>query len=71
MFFWLGSNHFAKQVKTRPIVLLLNGHSTHIDIDTSQFCKELAWAKLKESQPKDTDSDSVPELKSVNFWNLY
>ena len=28
----------------------------------------VAW---KESQPKDSDSDPVPELKSVNFWNLY
>ncbi len=36
---WI-ANHFAKHYKQRPVVLLLDGHSTHIDIDNSKFCKE-------------------------------
>ena len=36
---WI-ANHFAKHVKQRPVVLLIDGHSTHIDIETSKFCKE-------------------------------
>ena len=31
-FGWL-ANHFAKLVKIRPVVLLVDGHSSHIDIE--------------------------------------
>ena len=34
-------NHFALQIPPqRPVVLLVDGHSTHIDIETSSFCQE-------------------------------
>ena len=36
---WI-ANHFAKHVSVRPIVLLVDGHSSHIDLHTSTFCKE-------------------------------
>ena len=38
-FGWL-ANHFAKQVTIRPVVLLVDGHSSHIDIEVSKFCLE-------------------------------
>ena len=36
---WI-ANHFGRLVKQRPVVLLVDGHSTHIDVETSTFCKE-------------------------------
>ena len=36
---WL-ANHFAKLVHVRPVVLLVDGHSSHIDIEVSKFCVE-------------------------------
>ena len=36
---WI-ANHFAKRVSVRPVVLLVDGHSSHIDIHTSKFCRE-------------------------------
>lgn len=36
---WI-ANHFSTLVKQRPLVLLVDGHSTHIDVETSTFCKE-------------------------------
>ena len=36
---WI-ANHFAKRVTIRPVVLLVDGHSSHIDVHTSIFCKE-------------------------------
>ena len=30
--------HFAKHVTERPLVLLVNGHSSHIDLEVSKFC---------------------------------
>ena len=37
---WI-ANHFATQIgPKRPVVLLFDGHSTHIDLETSRFCKE-------------------------------
>ena len=36
---WL-ANHFSKRVSIHPIVLLVDGHSSHIDLHISKFCKE-------------------------------
>lgn len=36
---WI-ANHFSKRVTVRPVVLLIDGHSSHIDLHTSVFCKE-------------------------------
>ena len=37
---WI-TNHFVKQIPAmRPIVLLIDGHASHIDYHTSLFCKE-------------------------------
>ena len=37
---WL-ANHFILRIPPiRPVVLLVNGHSTHIDIEISKLCKE-------------------------------
>ena len=36
---WL-ANHFAKKVIVRPVVLLVDGHSSHIDLEVSKFCRE-------------------------------
>ena len=36
---WI-ANHFAKRVSVRPVVLLIDGHSSHIDIHTFKFCRE-------------------------------
>jgi hypothetical protein len=37
----LGKNHFfVKNGCKRPVVLLLNGHTSHIDLQISKFCKE-------------------------------
>ena len=36
---WI-ANHFAKRVSVCPVVLLIDGHSSHIDIHTSKFCRE-------------------------------
>ena len=36
---WL-ANHFAKWVKHRPVVLLVDGHSSHIDLEVSKFCRD-------------------------------
>ena len=38
-FGWL-ANHFAKLVTVRPVVLLVDGHSSHIDLEVSRFCSE-------------------------------
>ena len=39
LFFGWIANHFARYVKERP-VLLVHGHSCHIDIEISKFCNE-------------------------------
>ena len=39
-FLWLDCHHFAKRVSVRPIVLLVDGHSSHMDLHTSTFCKQ-------------------------------
>jgi len=36
---WL-ANHFAKKVTVRPVVLLVDGHRSHIDLQVSKFCRE-------------------------------
>lgn len=36
---WL-ANHFAKWVKHWPVVLLVDGHSAHIDLEVSKFCRD-------------------------------
>ena len=36
---WI-ANHFAKRVSVWPVVLLVDGHSSHINLHTSLFCKE-------------------------------
>jgi hypothetical protein len=36
---WL-TNHFVRSIPpTRPVVLLVDGHSSHINLETSLFCK--------------------------------
>ena len=36
---WI-ANHFACQVKVRPVVLLVDGHRSHVNLQISTFCKE-------------------------------
>ena len=37
---WL-ANHFAKQIPPeRPVLLLMDGHSTHIDVEVSKLCSQ-------------------------------
>ena len=36
---WL-ANHFAKRVTERLLVLLVDGHSSHIDLEVSKFCRD-------------------------------
>ena len=37
---WL-ANHFVSHIPPeRPVVLLVDGHTTHIDLEISKFCKE-------------------------------
>ena len=36
---WI-TNHFSKKVTIRPVVLLVDGHTSHIDLHTSTYCKE-------------------------------
>lgn len=36
---WL-ANHFARKITTRPVALLVDGHSSHIDLEVAKFCKE-------------------------------
>ena len=37
---WL-ANHFIQSIPPkRPVILLLDGHSSHIDIEISQLCRE-------------------------------
>ena len=39
-FGWL-ANHFISNIPpSRPVVLLVDGHSTHIDLETSKLCQE-------------------------------
>lgn len=41
LFYGWVKNHFAKWIgKERPVVLLLDGHTSHIDVETSKFCKQ-------------------------------
>ena len=40
LFYGLIANHFAKRVSVRPVVLHVDGHSSHIDIHTSKFCRD-------------------------------
>ena len=36
---WI-ANFFAKRVTVRPVILLVDGHSSHIDMHTSKFCRD-------------------------------
>ena len=36
---WL-ANHFATHVKVRPVILLIDGHRSHINLETSRYCHE-------------------------------
>jgi len=38
-FGWL-ANHFGKQVTIQPVVLLVYGHSSHIDLEVAKFCSK-------------------------------
>ena len=33
------ANHFSRHVYERPVLLLVDGHKSHIDIEVSKFCK--------------------------------
>ena len=37
---WI-ANHFSKLVTQRPVVLIVDGHSTHIDLEISKLCRDL------------------------------
>ena len=37
---WLANNHFAKKVLVQPVVLLVDGHTSHINVEVSKFCLE-------------------------------
>ena len=39
LFYGWVANHFARHVVERPVVLLVDGHSTHIDVEISKFCR--------------------------------
>ena len=36
---WI-ANHFSRHVRVRPVVLLVDGHTRHIDVEISKFCLE-------------------------------
>ena len=40
LFYGLLANHFVKKVQVRPVVSLVDGHSSHIDLEVSKFCSE-------------------------------
>lgn len=41
LFYGWVANHFVKHIPPeRPVLLLVDGHTTHIDLETSKFCKE-------------------------------
>ena len=40
LFFGWIANHFAKKVLVRPVLLLVDGHSSHIDLHISKFCRD-------------------------------
>lgn len=41
VFFMWVANHFVKHIPpVRPVILLVDGHSTHIDQETTKFCKD-------------------------------
>ena len=40
LFYGWMANHFARHVKIRPAILLVDGHKSHINIETSKFCYE-------------------------------
>ncbi len=41
LFYGWVANHFATRIgRDRPVLLLFDGHSTHIDLETLKFCKE-------------------------------
>ena len=40
IFFGWIANHFAKKVLVRPVLLLVDGHSSHIDLHISKFCRD-------------------------------
>ena len=37
---WI-ANHFSKLVTQWPVVLIVDGHSTHIDLEVSKLCRDL------------------------------
>ena len=41
LFYGYIESHFSKCVKERPIVLLVDGHSTHIGLEVSKLCRDL------------------------------
>ena len=41
MFYGWVANHFSVAIRReRPVVLLFDGHTTHIDVETSRLCKD-------------------------------
>ena len=40
LFFGWVANHFARHVTERPVILLVDGHSTHVDVEVSKFCRD-------------------------------
>ena len=41
LFYGWVANHFPKNVPHRPLVLLVDGHSSHTDVEVSKLCWEL------------------------------
>lgn len=41
LFYGWVANHFSKFATERPCVLIVDGHSTHIDLEVSKLCRDL------------------------------
>lgn len=39
-FKWLKEHFIKRTAATRPIVLLIDGHSSHIDVNISKLCRD-------------------------------
>ena len=37
---WLAEHFIKYAAAVHPLVMLVDGHSSHIDVNTSKFCKE-------------------------------
>ena len=42
---WI-ANHFARQVKVRPVVLLVDGHRSHVNLQIQHFARKMACISI-------------------------